>query len=71
MSSPPPTETPVNKTAIHKLEAAKRSLAISQRAVSTALDAAKRRRRSSKKSASKSGVTKVKRHRRKKSAGKH
>lgn len=39
MSSPQPTE-------VAKLEAAKRSLAISQKAVSTALDAAKRRRKS-------------------------
>ena len=35
----------VNPTEVAKLEAAKRSLAISQRAVSTALDAAKRRKK--------------------------
>lgn len=58
------SQVPTNE--IHKLEAAKRSIAISQRAVSTALEAAKRRRKSSKST----GVKTVKRHRRKKSAGK-
>lgn len=68
MTTPTTTEAPA--AAIHKLEAAKRSLAISQRAVSTALEATKRRRKAKTSKSAAKGVKTVKRHRRRKSAGK-